>query len=67
MGDRVSLSVEFQSVYRSSSISCLTLSAQNLMYMTQTDQVNPGEILDPFLVSPVESTSIRVDKGEETG
>jgi hypothetical protein len=31
--------------------------------MTQTDQVNPGESYDPFLMSPVKSTSISVDEG----
>ena len=38
------------------------------MYKTlgQTDQVNPGESYDPLLMSPVKSTSISVDEGEET-
>ena len=35
--------------------------------MILTDQLNPGESSDPLLMSPVKSTSIRVDEEEETG
>ena len=35
--------------------------------MTQTGQVSPGESYDPLLMSPVKSTSISVDEGEEKG
>ena len=38
-----------------------------VLSMTQTDQVNPGEVHDPLLMSPVKSTSISVDEGKQTG
>jgi hypothetical protein len=41
-----------------------TLSGQNI---TNTYQVIIGESYDPLLMSPVKSTSISVDEGEETG
>ena len=43
-----------------------TFFRQKMTSMTQTDQVNPGESYDPLLMSLDKSTSIRVDKGEET-
>ena len=38
-----------------------------VLSMTKTDQVNPGESYGPLMMSPVKSTSISVDEGEETG
>ena len=46
-----------------------TLSGQNISNIgactTSPAQVNPGEGYDPVLMSPVKSTSIRVDEGEK--
>ena len=53
--------------YQNESVENINIYRVDKTLRTPADQENPGESLDPLLMSLVKSTSISIDEGEETG